>query len=123
MTKKGYYFLELDKASSSRLKQLAKRDNIYCHHVTLCFMPNEAQHEYFQSLLGEIFPFRATQYRHNDKVDCVVVEPPCDSKEFPHVTLSCANGVKPVEANELINATSKDIRLSLNGMVKFEEFK
>ena len=121
--RKGYYLLELDKASSSRLKKMAKHEVVYCHHVTLCFMPNEAQHQYYQNLLGEIFPFRATQYRYSNKVDCVIVELPCDSKEFPHVTLSCADGVKPVEANDLINATSQDIRLSLKGVVKFFEFK
>ena len=86
-------------------------------------MPNREQHEYFQSLVDDILIFRATQYRSNNKIDCVVCELPCDSKEFPHVTLSCADGVKPVVANELINATGKNIKLSLKGIVKFIEFK
>lgn len=69
--------------------------NLFYHHSTIEFGPKDASNiemgrEVNLPIIGRIT---------TDRVDALLVDNPKSKNKFPHITLSTANGVKPVESN------------------------
>lgn len=76
----------------------AKHPVIYAHHSTNKFRPKDIQDlEVGKKSMLKIFG-RVT----DEKGDCVLVENPKSEKVRAHITISCAEGVKPDYSNEVI---------------------
>jgi len=90
--------------------------NEFYHHVTLNFGKKQ-----FPENLGEEVTFRVVGHAYDEKGQAVVVTDISSDNEVPHITLSCADGVKPVYSNELVKSGYDTIRTTkyfLTGVVK-----
>lgn len=73
----------------------AVHGTIFSHHCTVAFRPAEP------ILDGLRHTIRAVGRLITDKVDCLIIDRATyfGLNEFPHITLSCAEGVSPVQSN------------------------
>jgi hypothetical protein len=78
--------------------------NVYAEHTTIVFKPTAEQDQELEERLGEDVRLVAIGTAEDDKGDAVVVSgvKRYDDKT-PHITISCANGVKPFYSNKLID--------------------
>lgn len=112
MTKARYIEFKLDETSKNRLKVLTEKlfggsyRNIYCDHVTLAYGPEQVA-AFDESLIGVKDRFEAWNVVYDEKGAALEL----DRKELsrlgvnndrPHVTMACAEDVRPVYSNELI---------------------
>ena len=75
---------------------------IHCHHVTLTYGENE-----LPNLLGETINMRVVRYVVDKKGECVEVsldnfDWPYACGRYPHVTISCAEGVSAAHSNDML---------------------
>lgn len=78
--------------------------NIFYHHSTIEFKPNSIQN----LPIGERIDLKINGRLTTEKVDVLLVDNPLSKNEYPHITLSTNNGVKPFESNsEIINNLDK----------------
>ena len=75
-----------------------RHENVFGHHSTIAFKPGsldgiEVGAEQTIKVIGRV---------SDEKGDALLVENPKSTNEHPHITLSCAEGVKPFYSNELI---------------------
>ena len=125
--KPGYVAVVLDNESRAKLRKLAKHSDVKCHHLTLCFKPTEKQWAKYKSMVvvGQKRTLVVTGIAWDDKGQAVhVPETPSDESPYPHVTISCAEGTKPVYSIELLRnsdtaGTIKPYQMVLTGVVKF----
>ena len=72
--------------------------NVYCHHSTIQFgNPDITKIE-----VGKTYKINAIGLARNDKADAILIENPKSNNKYPHITLSTAQGIKPVYSNELM---------------------
>ena len=118
MSKTLYWAVKLD--SSSVAKLLSKlppiHPNVYAHHITLAFRPNEMEEELWSSRHGESVTLTVDKFAFDESGQAVIVGGIDRSRGgIPHVTISCANGVKPVYSNTLLaSGELHDLSESLN---------
>ena len=100
----GYLAFVLDSESRDLLlsNYTPKHEHVIAHHVTLMFGVTKDQVDEF-NLDNEIDRVLVTGYGDHGGVDCVTVTTRSHGDTQPngtkfHVTLSCAEGVKPVAA-------------------------
>jgi len=82
-----------------------KHKNVFAHHLTLAFGKNILP----SYPLGDICPIQVLGVADDEKGQAVVcggdhVYNLCHGAQLPHITISCADGVKPVYSNELLQA-------------------
>lgn len=70
--------------------------NVYYHHSTIEFAPKDASN----IELGRKVDLKIIGRITTNRVDALLVDNPKSKNKFPHITLSTANGVKPVESNK-----------------------
>lgn len=85
-------------------------ENIYYHHSTIEFKPKNVSN----LPIGEIMTLKIIGRLTTDKVDALLIENPLSKNEYPHITLSTANNVKPYESNN-------EIRLNLDKIEKLND--
>jgi hypothetical protein len=106
----------LDNPSLDKLKSIYTgiHPNYFGEHVTINFGVNEAPEN-----LGETVSIDVVGYAKDEKGEAVVVKLPFEtSKENLHITISTANGIKPVYSNALlINGFEKIQPFTLTGVV------
>jgi len=111
-------------------------ENVFADHVTLRYKANEIDVNIFQALKEKItkIDLRVFGYASNEKGQavCVVYVGEIDGKQIflpptnnkvPHITISCADGVKPVYSNELLEDADNILRiddLHLEGNLEIE---
>lgn len=97
-----YVAVFLDRESREKLLKLVdpRHPNVFAHHVTVCFKPSQEQLKSFK--LPERVEFEAISIVHDEKGQAVRVRGVPSQNEHPHITISCADGVKPVYSNELL---------------------
>lgn len=103
----GYLAVVLSEESAKTLKDAfpPAHPAEYYHHMTVVFRPSEEVLAEYGSLLGKEMTLFVVGYACDEKGQAVKVCPPLElvvEKAHPHITLSCANGVKPVYSNELL---------------------
>ena len=73
---------------------------VYAHHATIAFKPKAADLERYLEMHGQSVRIPVTAVAADDKAQAVLVG--LDSEnEYPHITISVAEGVNPVYSNEL----------------------
>jgi hypothetical protein len=91
-----------DESKAALLALFGLHDNLFVHHITLAFRP-DAPHP----REGEAVNFRLLKHFADAKGEAVTVAIPDDltyvGKSAPHITISCAEGVKPFYSNTLIS--------------------
>lgn len=104
----GIESLEIRLGESSRAKLLhlvpAQFSNISADHLTLNYGPSEDEVEKFAPMIGRRVTLTATAVVANDRVQAVKIKDIETKLGTPHVTISWANGAKPVESNGLVSA-------------------
>jgi len=83
--------------------------NVYAHHVTLAHNPEPEVLERYRSLEGQRIRVPVTAVCTDDKGQAVLVGADSEN-EYPHITISCAEGVAPVYSNELLAAQHADLQ-------------
>lgn len=74
---------------------------VYAHHVTMAFKPEPEVLAKYQQMAGQRVRIPVTAYAVDDKAQAVLVGADSEN-EFPHITISVAEGVSPVYSNELM---------------------
>ena len=103
----SYIALVLDEQSKLELLKRCspKHSKVFAHHITLVFSPTAEVRRRFVDFLGKREFFEICVEVSDSKGHAVSVklgdELPCYNNQ-PHVTISCAEGTKPVYSNELL---------------------
>ena len=93
------YTAEFVKDEESLLnKFIPKHRNIFAHHSTIAFKPEnldsiEIGKEKVLKVIGRVY---------DDLGDAILIEGSKSINKYPHITISCADGVPPRYSNELI---------------------
>jgi len=101
-----YWAVHLWDESRERLLEACKpqHPNVYAEHMTIVFNPTPEQDEMLMKQIGTVRTLMVTGFGLDDKGDAVVVT---GERRFgggiPHITISCANGTKPVYSNKLLD--------------------
>lgn len=94
------------KKSQKKLLEVYKpqHPNIYAEHMTIVFNPTEEQNKAFMEQIGMPKTLTVTGIKCDDKCDAVVVTGERRlNGGIPHITISCADGVKPFYSNKLLD--------------------
>lgn len=75
-----------------------KYNNIFCHHSTIEF----GDVDLTKITLGKKYKIKVLAIARDENADAVIVENLKSSNEYPHITLSCKDGINPVYSNKLI---------------------
>lgn len=95
--------------------------NLHAHHVTLSFGPTQEQLDTFE--FGKEWECNITGFVCTPNLKVAVVEfdvlPPGsgfkrDPDHVYHVTISCANGTKPVESNHALTGSGKKPQVDIS---------
>lgn len=70
--------------------------NIFYHHSTIEFAPQDVSN----IEVGKKVKLKVVGRIITDKVDALLVDNPKSKNQYPHITLSTAAGIKPVESNK-----------------------
>lgn len=122
MTDTIYWAVKLDDTSRTLLlsKFPPKHPNVYAEHMTIVFRPSDEIDRELMNKCGAIVSLRVIGHAYDDAGQAVEVESDAVSRlgGKPHITISCANGTKPVYSNSLLADGSNDVpTLSLTGTV------
>lgn len=105
MIKTVYWAVLLDEKSRNMLKAAIppKHDNVYAEHVTILFAPTDKQDVKMFARWGERVELFVTGVAEDEKGQAVIVHGiERVGGGIPHVTISCADGTKPVYSNNLL---------------------
>jgi len=86
-----------------------KHAKVFAHHSTNIFKPKagdriEVGNKVLLKILGRA---------HNDKGDALLIENTFSQNKFPHITLSCVDGVLPRYSDELLASAHTNHTLEL----------
>lgn len=95
-------------------------DKVYAEHITLAFSPNKEVEDGFAAIIGNEVCIEVIGYAFDDNGQAIVVNgvDRLDG-ETTHITISCAEGIKPVYSNELLEKQKiqKVDKLKLRGII------
>ena len=74
---------------------------VYAHHVTMAFNPDEATLARYQPMAGQRLRVPVVAVALDDKAQAVLVGVESEN-DYPHITISVAEGVGPVYSNDLL---------------------
>jgi len=125
MPKTIYWAVLLNDISKSKLIEKAKEynilnhPNIYCEHITLAFNPPKLVDDTLMDLLGVKKSAVIVGYKSDIKCSAVVVS---DVQRIgggvPHITVCCADKIKPAYSNELLDGGWNYMEpLTLDGVI------
>lgn len=77
---------------------------VYAHHATMAFNPDMETFERYRVLEGQRIRVPVTAVAVDDKAQAVLVGIESEN-DYPHITISCAEGVKPRYSNDLFTVT------------------
>ncbi len=125
---KGYAALVLTDESAAILQGMAVYETVHCHHLTLAFRPTQEEWDgAYAAIEGDTLELQVVGIASDDKGQAVLVELPegiACKNAYPHVTISCAEGIKPKYSNELLADASKlsALDLTISAVVTFVSF-
>jgi len=82
---------------------------VYAHHVTMAFNPDAEALERYRQMEGQRIRVPVTAVCADEKAQAVLVGVESEN-DYPHITVSVAEGVKPVYSNELLVAQHADLQ-------------
>jgi Fungal tRNA ligase phosphodiesterase domain. len=102
------YTAEFVKNPEELLKMFPpKHKRVFAHHSTIAFKPNDLA----GIEVGKESSLKVVARVYDEKGDALLVENSKSKNQYPHITLSCAEGVSPVYSNELIKKAVESGRL------------
>lgn len=81
-----------------------KHSRIFAHHSTIEFKPKNLEN----IKVGEKYNLKVIGRVWDDKGDALLVENFKSKNKYPHITISCVEGVPPVYSNEMIEKYAKE---------------
>ena len=81
-----------------------KHGKVFAHHTTTEFMPKSNE----GIEIGKEQKLKIIGRASNEKGDALLVENPKSKNKYPHITLSCAEGVSPVYSNQLFEEAAQN---------------
>lgn len=87
----------------------AKHSKVFAHHSTNWYKPTSLE----GLEIGKKSLLKIIGQAYDQKGFAVLVENPKSKNKFPHITISCAEGIPPVYSNELLEKASKDGSLEM----------
>lgn len=116
-----YWAVLLDEKSRGILKATFKprHAKVYAEHTTLVFNPHQIHEAKWSKRLGEKVELSVIGHAHDDKGDAVVVKGiEREDGGIAHITISCADGTKPVYSNVLLGRGFVEVpTLNLTGHI------
>lgn len=91
--------------------------NTFYHHSTIQFKPKSLE----GLNIGEKSKLKIWGRLTTDKVDVLIVDNKKSTNEYPHITLSTAEGIKPFESNSEIKYNINDVEYFENLYIDVEE--
>lgn len=79
-----------------------KHPNVYAHHMTVAFKPTKEQCERYSKFVGQEIEMPVITEVSDDKAQALLIDSIYSENEFPHITVSTAEGTKPSYSNQLI---------------------
>lgn len=86
-----------------------KHSIIFAHHSTIEFEPTSLNN----IKIGKAGTLKIIGRAFDEKGDALLVENLKSKNKFPHITLSCADGITPLYSNELLERASANGTLEL----------
>lgn len=74
---------------------------VYAHHATMAFKPDPATLAYYRQFAGQRVHIAVLAFAADDKAQAVLVSLPACENEYPHITISVAEGVEARYSNDL----------------------
>ena len=118
-----YWAVKLDEASTAKLLTTfpAEHPNVYAEHMTIVFRPSDAVDQSLMNELGSSVTLNVIGHASDSKGQAVVVSSQNVSRiggGVAHITISCANGTKPVYSNTLLSKHWNQVSpVSLSGVI------
>ncbi|KKM60735.1 hypothetical protein LCGC14_1538820 [marine sediment metagenome] len=114
-----YWAVKLDDSSRAVLltKFPAVHPNIFAEHMTIVFNPSESVDEAVMQKCGTDVNLEIVGHSTDDKGQAVVVRSDAVSRiggGIAHITISCANGTRPVYSNILLQKHWDSVSQSVN---------
>lgn len=102
-----YWAIKLDPVSKNTLltKCPPKHPNVFAEHMTVIFKPSDEEDKKMMSYIGQKVLLTIYGYAEDDKGQAVVADGfdiLAGGNKITHITISCANGTKPVYSNTLL---------------------
>ena len=95
--------------------------NVFNKHITVIF---KADQDETADLVGKEATVKLISHHKDEKGQAVKVEIPEWLKKLsnrePHITISCAEGTKPMYSNDLIKSVGEPIEGEAKGVVEFQ---
>lgn len=115
-----YWAVLLDEESKNELLDRIppKHPNVYGEHMTITFQPNKKLDAELMELLGkeiEVYIISVHSDEKGQAVGAYSTEIDRKDRGIGHITISCANGTKPVYSNDLLE---KDLKNELICTIK-----
>lgn len=117
-----YWAVKLDMESVAKLVSHfpPRHPNVYAEHVTVAFSPTEEQERQLVPQCGQAVSLQVVAVAQDDKGQAVVVSGVDRlNPGTPHITISCADGVRPVYSNTLLSKGEREVVSgpTLNGVM------
>ncbi len=114
-----YWGIVLSELSKTILRSKYHRHpNLYTEHLTLAYDPSDFQEAKYSKVIGKEVELVGIGYASDDRCEALVVRGAETQNEVPHITLSCANDVRPIYSNTLLARGWEEIDpIVLRGMV------
>jgi len=105
-------------------------ENVYFHHCTVAYKPSAEKIEQYKPKLGKVFKLNVNGFVLTNEIAVLMIDNvkglPIENRH-PHITVSCAEGIKPFYSNEVLETvTPVDIseqKFVLHGVLYFHEWK
>lgn len=116
-----FFSVVLDEESQAQVRKLAIHPNVYGHHMTVAFRPDESELPKLRAVVGREYILNASRLAADEKGQALRVSGAPSLNKNPHVTVSCAEGTEPKYSNELLShEQGEPVDLVLRGTL-FEE--
>ena len=122
MNNNFYLAVVLDDKSIEKLKNAIKpkHSNIFYHHMTVAYKPTEEAYRKYEPLINSNINLKVIKHCFDNKGQAVLVDTELSENEYPHITLSCSEGVAPIYSNDLFKGcdSCEEIILDLEGKLE-----
>ncbi len=98
-------------------------EKVFYHHMTIAFNPSREAFDRYGDLMGKEIELFVMAVCNDSKAQAVLVDSDLVEEGFPHITLSCAEGVKPFYSQTLIKNKTNfgNIYIKLKAIVEVNE--
>ena len=93
-----YTALFVDNKDKLLEKFIPKHRNLFAHHMTIAFRPGSLN----GIEVGKKVVLKITGRAFDEKGDVLIVERYKTDNKYPHITLSCGEGISPTYSKELL---------------------